>query len=210
MNYHSTRSSHQIRIDLHVHCKERSACGKSSAEEQIRAARMTGLNAIAFTDHNRLMPEAELLEYNEKYAPFRILGGVEVDADDEHILVFGIRDSQLEKGMWSYPLLHRFVRKRGGFMALAHPFRYRDSINIDMERFPLDAIELASNNTPGAGKEKIREVASALGLPVLCNSDSHITTTIGEHYNFIDVVPANEAELIHLLKSGKFRCGKEG
>jgi len=95
-------------------------------------------------------------------------------------------------------------------MALAHPFRYRDSINIDMERFPLDAIELASNNTPDSQKEKIREVASALGLPFLCNSDSHITTTIGEHYNLIDIVPANAEELVHLLKSGRFQCGKEG
>ena len=91
-------------------------------------------------------------------------------------------------------------------MALAHPFRYRDNINIDLEAFPIDAVEIASNNTPVEEKGKIRRLASKLGIPVLCNSDSHIQSTIGSHYNIVQGAPAEEMELIRLLKAGRFQC----
>ena len=195
-----------MRVDLHVHCRERSACGRSSAEEQIVAAMNSGLDAIAFTDHDRLMPESYLKMFNERYAPFRIFGGVEVTVGDEHVLVLGVNEPRLETRMWNYPDLHRFVHERGGYMALAHPFRYRDTINIALKAFPTDAIEVASNNIPEAAEERIREIASDLGIPVLCNSDSHINTTIGRHYNVVHHVPTGEMELIHLLRSGEFQC----
>ena len=195
-----------MKIDLHVHCKERSGCGKSWAEDQIMAAKDAGLDAIVFTDHNRLMPEQDLQKFNEKYAPFRIFGGVEVTVEDEHVIVLGVREDCMETQKWNYPQLHHFVRERGGYMALAHPFRYRDTINIDLEAFPIDAVEIASNNTPVEEKGKIRRLASKLGISVLCNSDSHIQSTIGSHYNIIHSVPADEMELIRLLKAGKFQC----
>lgn len=195
-----------MKIDLHVHCKERSGCGKSLAEEQIIAAIESGLDAIVFTDHDRLMPEQDLRKFNEKYAPFRIFGGVEVTVEDEHVIVLGVREDRIETRTWDYPRLHRFVLERGGFTALAHPFRYRDHIKIDLETFPTDAIEVASNNTPVEEKSKIRRLASKLRVPLLCNSDSHIQSTIGRHYNIIHSIPADEMELIHLLKAGKFQC----
>lgn len=195
------------KVDLHVHCKERSNCGRSWAEEQIVAAIDSGLDVIAFTDHDLLMPDEDLRTFNEKYAPFRILGGVEVSVEeDEHVLVLGVNEPCMETRIWRYPELDRFVHERGGFTALAHPFRYRDTIDIDLEEFPTDAIEVSSTNTPEFVEEKIRAIASYLHIPVLCNSDSHICDTIGKHYNVVHHVPEDEAELIHLLKSGEFQC----
>lgn len=207
---HNKTPSLGMKVDLHVHCKERSGCGKSWAEEQIVAARDAGLDTIAFTDHNRYMPEADFLEYNSKYAPFRILNGIEVDAEDEHILVIGVYDPILEKRILSYPELHQFVERRGGFTALAHPFRYRDTINVDLKHFPTNAIEVASVNTPKSEKHKILKVAEEFGIFPMCNSDSHIRTTIGQHYNITKHFPNDETELVHSLKSGEFKCGKEG
>ena len=195
-----------MKIDLHVHCKERSGCGKSSAEEQIIAAIESGLDAIVFTDHNLLMPEQDLRTFNAKYAPFRIFGGIEVTVADEHVIVLGVRERCIETRTWDYPQLHQFVRERGGFTALAHPFRYRDHIKMDLEAFPTDGIEVASNNTPDTEEGKIRRIAAKLKIPVLCNSDSHIRYTIGRHYNIVHRVPADEVELIHLLKAGRFQC----
>ena len=202
----SAESTRGMKIDLHVHCKERSNCGKSWAEEQILAAKDCGLDAIAFTDHDRLMPERDLHTFNERYFPFRIFGGIEVTVGVEHVLVLGISDPFIETHTWAYPDLHRFVRRRRGFMALAHPFRYRDTIDIDLETFSIDAIEVSSNNTPEAAERRIRGIASGLNVPVVCNSDSHIQSTIGRHYNIVHRVPADEAELIELLKSRKFQC----
>jgi len=67
-----------MKIDLHVHCKELSPCGRSSEEEQIIAAINSGLDAIVFTDHNLLMPKHRLKFFNQKYEPFQIFGGIEV------------------------------------------------------------------------------------------------------------------------------------
>ncbi|MFC1714293.1 PHP-associated domain-containing protein [Candidatus Poribacteria bacterium] len=202
----SAKDAHTMRVDLHVHCKERSNCGKSWAEEQIVAAMNSGLDAIVFTDHNRLVPDRHLRMFNEKYAPFRIFGGIEVSVEDEHVLVLGVNEPCIETTIWRYSELHKFVHERGGYTALAHPFRYRDTINIDLESFPTDAIEVASNNTPEEAEGKIRVIASYLGIPVLCNSDSHICATIGKHYNIVQRVPTDEMELIHLLRAGEFQC----
>ena len=44
-----------MKIDLHVHARERSACAKEGEESQIRAAIAAGLDGIAFTDHHLLV-----------------------------------------------------------------------------------------------------------------------------------------------------------
>lgn len=196
-----------MKIDLHVHCKERSSCGKSSEEEQIQAAIDCGLDAICFTDHNQLMPNERFQMLSKKYAPFRVFGGIEVSIEEEHVIVLGIHDPCIEDAKtWTYPELYRFVRERGGFMALCHPFRYREVVDIELEAFPTDAIELKSNNTPETAAKRIYDISSHLGISVLCNSDSHRRTTIGKYYNILNCVPDDEVELIQMLKSGEFQC----
>ena len=49
-----------MKIDFHVHSSERSACGGASEESQIQAAIVAGLDAIVFTDHQRLVSEYRL------------------------------------------------------------------------------------------------------------------------------------------------------
>ena len=195
-----------MKIDLHVHSKEYSSCGRSSAEEQISAAIEAGLDAIVFSNHNRLVPQELLQQFNFKYEPFRVFGGIEIDINSEHLLVLGIHDPVLERRQLSYPELYKFVRDQGGFLALAHPFRYSEYIEIAIENFPTDAIELYSNNTPEDEQERIQTVAHRLGLHVLSNSDAHHTTEVGRYYNRLKRTPSNEQELIEILKAGQFRC----
>jgi len=194
-----------MKIDLHVHTKERSSCGRSTEEEQIYAAIDAGLDAIVFSDHDRLAPLTRLEELNEKYAPFRIFGGIEISISNEHILVLGVHDYTLENHHWSYPELHSFVRKHGGFIAVAHPFRFNPGVNLDLERFPPDAIEAYSNNIQKSTEARLLNLAEQLGVPVLSNSDGHHTSTIGQYYNILECVPSDERELIEILKSGQFR-----
>jgi len=196
-----------MKIDLHVHSKERSACGRASEEEQIRAAMAAGLDAIVFTDHHRLAPLERLKELNDRYAPFRIFGGIEITTNGEDVLVLGLHDAALESSKWAYSDLHAFVRDRAGFIVLAHPFRYHPQIAIEVDRFVPDALEVRSPNTPLAAEDRIREIASRLGIPVLCNSDAHSTDALGAHYNVLTSIPSDEREMIALLKSGRFTCG---
>ncbi|MBI5031522.1 MAG: PHP domain-containing protein [Chloroflexi bacterium] len=194
-----------FKIDLHVHSSERSPCGKASEEAQIRAAIAAKLDAIVFTDHWTFVSAERLKQLNEKYAPFKIFGGIEVVADDEDFVVIGVRDRMLNQSGSSYADLHALVRQHDGFIALVHPFRYRNEIKADIERHKPDAIEVRSTNTLASAEQRICELAARLGIPTLCNSDAHNTDAFGKYHNTLEKTPADERELIELLK-GRASC----
>ncbi|MBD3309167.1 hypothetical protein GF339_22380 [candidate division KSB3 bacterium] len=193
-----------MKIDLHVHTREHSFCGRSTAEEQVRAAVEAGLDALVFTNHNRLVPQPRLEDLNEKYAPFQVFGGIEVDINDEHILVIGIHDTALESRRWSYPDLHRFVLETNGFLALAHPFRFTPTISVALEQFPPDAVEAYSNNISPRTEQRIHHLARQLDVPVLSNSDAHHRTELGKYYNQFQPMASEERDVIDHLKTGPF------
>ena len=191
-----------MKVDLHVHTKERSQCAKASTIEQIQAAVAAGLDAIALTDHGQLAPAEEIFRLNTEYAPFRILDGIEIAVGGEDVVVLGLRAPSLLTEKWDYPRLHGFVRAQGGVLALAHPFRHRPNITIPVQEFPPDAIEVCSGSTPRHAVEQIVAVAQSLGVPVLSNSDAHATETLGGYYNVLDMEPRNARELLDLIKAG--------
>lgn len=194
-----------MKIDLHVHSSERSPCAVSGEAEQILAAIERGLDALAFTDHGQLIPPEHLDALNRAYAPFRIFGGIEITLlEREDVLVLGVHDPVLESRQWTYPELHALVRDQGGWIALAHPFRYRPTIDIDLQRYPPDALECCSSNIVPQNQPRIRELARQLGLQVVCNSDAHATRSLGVGYNLLAETLADENALIHLLRAGKF------
>jgi predicted metal-dependent phosphoesterase TrpH len=202
-----------VKIDIHVHTKERSPCGRSSELEQVRAAVAAGLDAIVFTDHNQRPPADTLVRLNEDHAPFRIFGGMELTVDDEDLLVLGVRDAFMETERWSYPDLHGFVRERGGVLVLAHPFRFHPDIRLPLETFPPDAIEVSSRNTPREALDRIVALAQELGLVPLSNSDAHAVESLGRHYNVLDRRPRDERELLGMLRAGQVSCvvpGEDG
>lgn len=193
-----------MRIDLHVHTRERSPCADASTEEVIRAAIASGLEGMVITDHDRLVPPERLRMLNAKYGPFRVFGGVEITLDREHALVLGVEDDILERRWWRYPDLHAFVEERGGFLALAHPFRFNRHIAVDVARFPPHALEVWSHNTPRRAEASIRMVAAALDLLLLSNSDAHQTRDLGAYYNELEEAPEDVEALVALLKAGAF------
>jgi histidinol phosphatase-like PHP family hydrolase len=193
-----------MKVDLHVHTLERSPCAKASEDEQLQAASKAGLDALFITDHWALVPAKRLSELNRRYAPLRIFGGIEVSADGEDLLVLGVQDARLETQAWTYPELHAFVRRRGGFLILAHPFRYRPGISIDIQSYPPDAIELFTPNTPVHAQDEIRTIARSLSLPVLSNSDAHTTERLGLHYNLLAGHDLGEPGIFNQLRAGKF------
>ncbi len=193
-----------MKVDLHVHTKERSTCARSSATEQIRAAVDAGLAVIAFTDHGQLQNAAELALWNETYAPLRILNGIELTIDGEDAIVIGVADPALATETWTYPRLHGFVREHGGFLAVAHPFRYHAEIAVDIQGFPPDAIEVYSSNTPRAVAGQILAVARRMRMPLLCNSDAHDSRQLGRYYNLLDEASHGDQEMFAMFRRGAF------
>jgi predicted metal-dependent phosphoesterase TrpH len=199
-----------MKIDLHVHTSERSPCGQVPEEEQISSAIGAGLDAIAITDHGRLVPADRLEYFNRQYAPFHIYGGIEISTDGEDFLVLGIQDAELELTAWTYPTLHAFVRAHDGFIVLAHPFRYHAKIPVDIKRYRPDAIETYSPNIPGDRQQDIRDLAQLLNMPMLSNSDSHSTDFFGAYYNLLHSHPRSEPVLFDALRNRDFRCWSLG
>ena len=171
----------------------------ASETEQIKAAMRAGLDGISFSDHDCLVDRRHLAELNRQYAPFRIFTAIEVSLASEHVLVIGVADPELESCGWEYKDLHRFVRRRKGFIALAHPFRYQE-ISVDIKQFPPDAIEVFSPNTPQWAEQKIRQIAAGVGCDLLSNSDAHTSQLIGKYYNVVEGEPQNDAELLQSLR----------
>ena len=192
-----------LKIDLHVHASERSECATSNEENQIRAAISAGLDAIAFTDHHLLVPASHLVELNQKYAPFKIYTGIEITAGSEDWLVYGINHPRLEREDWHYPSLVDFVHRAGGFIALAHPFRYATSIRQDIAAYLPDAVEIRSQNTPEYKESEIRNIATRLGLVPLTNSDAHETKKLGKYFNIFPALPIDDMDLVAQLNQMK-------
>lgn len=194
-----------FRFDLHVHAAERSACASSYEEAQIQAAIAAGMQGIAFTDHHALVGPARLEELNRMYAPLRIYTGIEVTAETEDWLVLGVHDPCLTRTDWRYRDLARFAREQGGFIALAHPFRYAHSIHADLAACPPDGIEIQSLNTPARYQDEIRELARKLGIALLSNSDSHGASSVGRYFNELPQIPKDDRALVEELCRMKSR-----
>ena len=188
------------KIDLHVHAAERSGCATAYEEAQIRAAIDAGLQGMAFTDHHAMLSSERLDELNRKYAPFRIYAGIEITANQEDWLVLGLRDPALARAeRWTYHELADYVRAKGGFLVLAHPFRYTDQVQVKFNGNAPDAIEYRSNNTPAAKEGEIRSLAARLGAAPLCNSDAHSTKTLGLYFNLLPELPRDDTALVETL-----------
>lgn len=118
---------------------------------------------------------------------------------------FGVGEPRLESEDWSYVDLHRFVRSKGGFIVLAHPYRYRPNLSVDLFVSPPDAIEIRSNNIRGEFVPRIQELANRLGLPTLCNSDAHSTGSLGRYYNIVSSEHSGSEFVLNALRAGSLQ-----
>jgi predicted metal-dependent phosphoesterase TrpH len=201
-----TNPARTFKLDLHVHSRELSGCAKSSAEEMILAAIGRGIDGLVFTDHDRLVPPRRIEELRRRYAPFMIHGGIEVMVSVEHVLVLGLSASCLETRRWSYPDLHGFVRDAGGYLVLAHPYRFRDTVEIDIGSYPPDAIELRSKNIRPKDEHRIRALAESVGAQLVCNSDAHRAKDVGSYYNLVQADSLGLETLVELLRTRMLLC----
>jgi predicted metal-dependent phosphoesterase TrpH len=185
-----------MKIDLHVHTSERSECSQLTEHEQIQAAIQAGLDGIAITDHEKLVPSRRLEELRAQYTPFILYTGIEVPANGLHWLVLGLHDPLLEGPFWNYRDLHAYVRSKGGLIILAHPYRYKPWLGVNLDHHTPDGIEVRSTNTPITRENKIRKLAEKLCIVPVINSDAHRSGSIGPYYNDVNYPAHDDAGLI--------------
>ena len=192
-----------MKIDLHLHSSERSSCGKSPENEMLAAACRFGLDAVVFTEHNRLVDRGHLEALNARFAPLRVFGGIEISVTlHDHCLVLGLDDDELQNRSWRYPDLVKFVREREGWIAVCHPFRMMDDIPFAIHAHVPDGIELHSVHTGADDCERIARIASEFGITPVANSDAHFAPFVGIFYNEIPGAPENDRDLVAALREG--------
>jgi histidinol phosphatase-like PHP family hydrolase len=128
-----------------------------------------------------------------------VFSGIEISLAED-FLVIGVHDRELELAHWTYPELHRFVHENGGYIILAHPFRFHPKIFEDISQYPPDGIEIFSANTPISWQTLIRQIALQNKITLFSNSDAHQKEYIGKFYNEIHGSPKIDWELVQILR----------
>lgn len=195
-----------FKIDLHLHSREESPCSSHSAESMAEAAVKWGLDAIAFTNHNRYADDARIKSLRRKFPKLKIYNGVEVSIGNEHFLCFGPCDQALENWLFGYEELLERVRSKGGFIALAHPYRFGSGVPCSLEN-PTHAIEIHSMNTGRDDEEAISSLAERTGAKLLHNSDAHNPEHVGIFWNLVPELPKDETGLAEMLRTSPVSGG---
>lgn len=195
-----------MKIDLHNHAFTYES--SSEPEEVIESAIRSGLDGIAFTEHNSYSASERAEALKEKYSGrIRIFRGAEYDAAEGHVLLFGLSDNSfLDIGMFA-PLgeLLKLITPKGAVAVVAHPFRGWSQFKADLSQIKgLCAIEAYNGHNSDEENEKAYNASTALGLPNTGGSDSHSSADVGRCYtDFFDDVASDG--LAGALRSGRFR-----
>ncbi len=205
-------------IDLHNHTRLRSPCSQLDPDELIILAKGRGLDGICVTEHDETWPEAELAALRARHG-FLVLGGMEVNTEHGHFIVFGV--PRYEYGMHRLEYLREAVDRWGGVLIAAHPFRntvykggvYRaygpDLTVAEGMRRPAfgrcDALETLNGNRPDAENAFARKVAEALGKPQVGGSDAHLPAEVGRFATEFDHPIRSVTDLILAVRAGRCR-----
>jgi predicted metal-dependent phosphoesterase TrpH len=183
--------------ETHLHTRQASSCGVSRGADYVRRYLDAGFTGIMVTDHffnsntvlNRRRPWSEWVKgFCSGYEDARNEGekrgldvflGWEETFDGDDYLVYGLDKAWLlehpEMIRWTRKEQAREVRRSGGCVVHAHPFRQHSYIDaIHLAPYFVDAIEAANKgNHDGAYDAQAREYARILGLPAVAGSDIH-------------------------------------
>ena len=138
-----------------------------------------GLDALVLTEHHIIWPQAELEALLEFILRVRLLRGVEVEcAEGEDLLVYGVTvDGLLTRHMPGAEVA-RIAHVHGGFVTLAHPFRYKDTIASGLEAL-VDGVEVLSIHILNYGQALAQAYADKYAIRALAASDAHNTSSLG-------------------------------
>jgi predicted metal-dependent phosphoesterase TrpH len=201
-------------FDLHVHTNVGSADSIIDPEDIVKMARQAGLDGVCITEHG--VSKSDLAEKLSLKNGILVLSGIEATTDLGDILIFGV--DSYPRNMFEAQDLREFVKKAGGVMVAAHPFRSEltdghSADNLTLEtasRRPLfqlvDAIETANGWSSERDAEFCRQLGERLKLGQTGGSDAHISKQIGCCVTIFSADIRSEADLVRELKRGQYRA----
>lgn len=184
-----------------------------SVEDLIESAKITGLDGICLTEHNKPWELDETLRLAEQFS-FPVLRGMEVTTRDGDILVFGLHE-EIDDVLTPAELRKR-VDDVGGYMIAAHPFRGFlmfgfPELSLTPERAverdifqAVDAIEAYNCKVTQQETDMAFEVATRMSLPCVAGSDAHTVAAVGKLFTDFKNAVTSDDELLKELKAGRF------
>ena len=210
-------------LDLHTHTVRGAYDSGLQPERLAEEARRIHLDGVAITEHDRMWDRHSLGLFQEEQQPLLVCNGMEVSTDLGHVLAFGLPG--YVSGIQRLAELRRLSLELGGFLAVAHPFRYwfepvhfsrRGLQPVEMvaevlARQPVfqyvDAVEVLN----GANSERENlialEVANYLGMPATGGSDCHSEQGIGCCCTVFERTVETPEMLVQELRAGRFQPG---
>ena len=231
--------------ETHLHTSEGSACGKSGGKEYIKRYLDLGYTGIMVTDHffggNTTMEgtgsyKKMIRNFCRGYENAREEGerrgldvffGWEETFDDDDYLIYGLDMEWLlehpETTRWTRKEQFDEVRRHGGCVVQAHPFRQHHYIScIHLSPGCVDAVEAANSGNAEQSYDSLAWVyAKKIGLPVTAGSDIHSALNVQNDRVFGiylekkmktigDYVDAIRNNTIKELKISPGRCNYRG
>jgi hypothetical protein len=220
--------------ETHMHTFPSSACACASPSEQVAAYKGRGYTGIIVTDHftngNSGCSRGGVLPWEEKMAFFAqgyedakaagdvcgldVFFGLEFCVGEIEFLTYGLTPALLyncpDLDQMGSRAFSAFVRKAGGYLAQAHPYRTAPWITKSEPVNPklIDGMEVF--NAGDIGKDcnsKAEKFARKHGIPMQAGSDSHLTVLpfasgiglkkrAGDIFDIIEAIKKSEVTLI--------------
>lgn len=202
-----------MKVDLHTHCREHSACSLLRAKDLVRQAYRCGLDAVVITDHHHFLSRPLRDELEAAAAPLRVFRGIEITVVDSHgsglsedVLVIGPQELDLPSPLplAQIELLAEFAERTGALTVLAHPFRFHDLVSLNFDVFTPDAVEVASGHIRHTLRGKAMALARRHNMRPVASSDAHHVSALGSHFIELNLPASDEFALAHAIRTGRY------
>ena len=207
-------------IDLHTHTGWGSGDSHLDPSDLVEQARRWGMDGIALTDHNFAW-DADKVEMLRRRHGFPVVGGIEVDTDAGHVLVFGLPGPRRWLRLPDAEQLRAEVDEAGGVMVLAHPFQALIGTFlapqagdeewqglIERCRWDLmDAIEVHNGRMGLRQRNLAGELARRLDLPTTGGSDAHRLVEVARSFTVFDDAIRDERDVVAAIKAKRCQSG---
>ena len=190
--------------ETHMHTAESSFCSITRARDHVRTYKERGYAGIIVTDHFRtrnfqrclLKNGKPLITWEEKVEFFLrgyknakkagdeigldVFLGWEFFTEGSEFLTYGLDENFLlsHKDLDRMPIKEysELVRKAGGYLAQAHPYREKDGRSIPVNPKLIDGVEIYNAGRTHKGKENAKAIVFAreYNLPVQAGTDAHL------------------------------------
>jgi predicted metal-dependent phosphoesterase TrpH len=194
-----------LRLDLHVHTtfSPDSRLPLTKVGEALGGA---GLHGFALTDHNTVEGHRMIPRLREQYPGVPIIPGVEVTAQEGHVLVYGVtecppRDRPVAE-------LAEWASGRNAVVVLAHPFRWVHGVGRRVATVArVDGIEVQNGRNSEYANRRAELLAAQRGIAMTGGSDAHELATLGRSFTEFEDAPETVEECLELLRRGKCSAG---